>query len=295
MLGKFIRAVSKPSGAIGFAILIIILLVAGLGPLVAPYDPTAPVDLPSAPPSAGFLLGTDFLGRDVLSRLLCGGLSVVVMGVSSTVIAYIVALAIGMYAGTVSGLADSLIMRAVDVVLSFPPMIVLLLLVGGFQSHSWVLVLGVVIVQLPSISRIGRAATLSVASSSFVEVSRARGDPITRILRRDILPNVLQTVTADFGIRFGYSIILIASVNYLGLGIQPPASDWGLMISENQAYVGLNPWAVVAPAVMLALITMGVNLFADSYMAGAYVDPAGRKPVEAATADPVLKAGAVEG
>ena len=180
-------------------------------------------------------------------------------------------------------------------VLSFPPMIVLLLLVGGFQSHAWVLVLGVVIVHLPSISRIGRAATLSVAGSSFVEVSRGRGDPITRILRRDVLPNVLQTVTADFGIRFGYSIILIASVNYLGLGIQPPASDWGLMISENQAYVGLNPWAVVAPALMLALLTIGVNLFADSYMAGAYVGPAEREPVEPAAIGRGPKASAAKG
>ena len=272
MLGKLFRASLRPGGAVGFAILVVILLVAVVGPFVPPYDPSTPVDLPSAPPSADYLLGTDFLGRDVLSRLLSGGLSVVVMGVSSTVIAYVAALAIGMYAGTVSGLADSLTMRAVDVVLSFPPMIVLLLLIGGFQSHAWVLVMGVVIVQLPSISRIGRAATLTVAGSSFVEVSRARGDSTARILRRDILPNVLQTVTADFGIRFGYSIILIASVNYLGLGIQPPAADWGLMISENQAYVDLNPWAVVAPAVMLALITIGVNLFADSYMASAYAD-----------------------
>ena len=277
MLGKFVRAITTPGGAIGFAILVIVLLVALGGPLVAPYDPTTPVDLPSASPSAEYMLGTDFLGRDVLSRMLSGGSSVVTMGVSATVIAYVLALVVGMYAGTVGGWADALIMRAVDVILSFPPMIVLLLLIGGLQSHPWVLVMGVVIVQLPSISRIGRAATLSVAGSSYVEVSRARGDPITRILRRDIFPNVLQTVTADFGIRFGYSIILIASVNYLGLGIQPPASDWGLMISENQAYVGLNPWAVLGPAIMLALITIGVNLFADSYLAGAYLDPGRRK------------------
>ena len=143
---------------------------------------------------------------------------------------------------------------------------VLLLLVGGLQSQIWVLILGVVIVQLPSIARITRAVSLTVAKTNFVEAAHARGDTSVTIIRRDVLPNILPTVVADFGIRFGVSIILVASMNYLGLGLQPPASGWGLMLSENQAYISLNPWAVIAPAIMLALITIGVNLFADKYI-----------------------------
>jgi len=267
---KFARTVRTPSGGIGFAILVFLVLVAVIGPFVAPHSTTAPVGPAANPPGSDYLLGTDYLGRDVLSRLLHGGTSVILMGLSATIIAYLLGLTIGIAAGYSGRITDMLSMRGMDIILAFPPLIVLLLLVGGLESHIWVLVLGVIIVQLPSIARISRAATLSVAKTNYVEAAKARGDSFPTIARRDVLPNILPTVAADFGIRFGLSIILIASMNYLGLGLQPPAADWGLMISENQAYIALNPWAVISPAIMLALITIGVNLFADAYIRVAF-------------------------
>jgi len=157
-------------------------------------------------------------------------------------------------------------MRTVDVILAFPPLLILLLLVGGFQSHVWVLIVGVVVVQIPPISRLTRAASLSVARSSYVEAARVRGDSTLTIWRKDILPNIMSSLLADFGIRFSMSIILVASMNFLGLGLAPPASDWGLMISENQPYLSLNPMSVIAPAAMLGLLVISVNLVADAYV-----------------------------
>jgi ABC-type dipeptide/oligopeptide/nickel transport system permease subunit len=129
-----------------------------------------------------------------------------------------------------------------------------------------VLILGVALVQLPGIARLIRTSTLEVATRGYVEASIARGERTVAILRHDILPNIMSVVMSDFGIRFGYSVILIASMNYLNLGLQPPAADWGLMISENRTYIGFNPWPVVAPAILLAAVTVGVNLVGDAYV-----------------------------
>jgi ABC-type dipeptide/oligopeptide/nickel transport system permease subunit len=139
-------------------------------------------------------------------------------------------------------------------------------LVAGLGPHVSVLIVGVAIVQLPPIARIIRTATLEVSTRGYVEAAQARGERTPAILAREILPNVAPVVLADFGIRFGFSIILIASVNYLGLGLAPPAADWGLMTAENQQYISLNVWAVLAPAIMLAMLTICVNLLADAYV-----------------------------
>ena len=119
---------------------------------------------------------------------------------------------------------------------------------------------------MPGIARVMRTATLETATRGYVEAAFARGEGMLWILRREILPNILPVLLADFGVRFGYSIILIASVNYLGLGLAPPAADWGLMISENREFISINLWSVLAPAIMLALLTISVNLVADAYI-----------------------------
>jgi peptide/nickel transport system permease protein len=259
-------ALRKPSGALGAAILTIVLIVAFVGRFLAPHNPTETLGIAGAPPGNGFALGTDYLGRDVLSRVLYGGLSVVLMAVAATLTAYLIGLAIGVVAGYIGGRTDMVLMRGVDVILAFPPLMVILLLVGGLNNHIWVLILGVIVVQVPSIARISRAAAQAISRSEFVDAARSRGDSLPTVWRKDVLTNISSTVLSDFGIRFGVSIILIASVNYLGLGLNPPASDWGLMISENQDFISLNPYSVLIPALMLALITIGVNLFADCYV-----------------------------
>jgi ABC-type dipeptide/oligopeptide/nickel transport system permease subunit len=254
------------SGKIGIGVLAFVLAVALLGPLVSPHGIATPIGSPGTPPSDGAPLGTDYLGRDVLSRVLHGGLSVIWIGAAATLLAYGAGMTIGLIAGYQRSLIDPVLMRGVDVLLAFPALLVLLLLVAGLGSHVGVLILGVALVQLPPIARIIRTATLEVSTRGYIEAAQARGERTSAILTREILPNVAPIVLADFGIRFGFSIILIASVNYLGLGLGPPASDWGLMIAENQQYISLNVWSVLAPAIMLALLTICVNLIADGYV-----------------------------
>jgi peptide/nickel transport system permease protein len=235
------------SGKVGLSMLVFVLGVAILGPLFAPHGLATPIGAPGTPPSSSAPLGTDYLGRDVLSRVLDGGLSVIWIGTAATLLAYAAGIPIGLVAGYRRSLIDPILMRGVDVLLAFPALLILLLLVAGLGPHVPVLIVGVAIVQLPPIARIIRTATLEVSTRGYVEAAQARG------------------------IRFGYSIILIASVNYLGLGLAPPAADWGLMTAENQQYISLNVWAVLAPAIMLGMLTICVNLLAD-----AYVQTAGR-------------------
>jgi ABC-type dipeptide/oligopeptide/nickel transport system permease subunit len=155
-------------------------------------------------------------------------------------------------------------MRAMDVLLAVPPLLFLLVLATGSGSNLTVLVLGVATVHVPSIARIVRAATQEVSTRGYVEAAVARGERTPALLAREILPNVLGTVLADAGIRLTASILILASVNFLGLGLQPPRADWALMISENRGGIGLQPWAVAAPALLIAFLTISVNLVADA-------------------------------
>ena len=259
------RFARSPGGAIGLAILIVVVLVAFGGPLIAPHSPDQPIGPPGALPGHGASLGTDALGRDVFSRVLYGGRSVVLLGTASTLIAYAIGLAIGLIAGFSRSLVDPILMRSVDILLAFPALLVLLLLVSGLGTSVAVLVLGVVLVEIPAIARTVRTSALEVTTRGFVEASIARGESTLAILRHDVVPNIAPVLLAQFGILFSYSVILIASMNYLGLGLTPPTADWGLMISENRQLVGINSWSVLAPAVLLALLTIGVNLIADAY------------------------------
>jgi ABC-type dipeptide/oligopeptide/nickel transport system permease subunit len=241
-----------------------VVAVALLGRYIAPHDPSAPVGTPLAGPSSAAHLGTDFLGRDVLSRLLYGGRSVIGLAAAATALAYGIGLAIGLIAGYTRSKLDPLLMRTVDVMLAFPPLLFLLVLITGAGTGVGVLVVGVAAIQAPGISRIVRTATLEVSVRGYVEAAVARGERAAAVVVREVLPNILAPVLVDAGLRFTYSILIIASVNYLGLGLQPPSSDWALMISENREYISLNVWAVLAPAAMIALLTIGVNLMGDA-------------------------------
>jgi peptide/nickel transport system permease protein len=260
------RLTTTVSGKLGLSMLVVVVGVALLGPFFAPHGLATPIGAPGTPPSPSAPLGTDYLGRDVLSRVLDGGRSVIWIASAATLLSYAAGIPTGLIAGYRRSLIDPLLMRGVDVLLAFPALLILLLLVAGLGPHVSVLIIGVAIVQLPPIARIIRTATLEVSTRGYVEAAQARGETTGALLRREILPNVAPVVLADFGIRFGYSIILIASVNYLGLGLAPPAADWGLMTAENQQYVSLNVWAVLAPAIMLAMLTICVNLLADAYV-----------------------------
>jgi len=259
-----LRFMRSPGGAIGVAIVLFVVAVAVFGPYLAPHDPTAPIGPDAAPPSSHAPLGTDELGRDVLSRLLNGGRSVIGLALLSTALAYAVGMSIGLVAGYSRSKVDPALMRTVDVMLAFPPLLFLLVLIAGAGTSIAVLVIGVAAIQAPAISRIVRTSTLEVSVRGYVEAAVARGERPIAVIRREIVPNILAPVLVDAGLRFTYSILIIASVNYLGLGLQPPSSDWALMVSENREYINLNVWAVIAPAAMIALLTIGVNMTGDA-------------------------------
>ena len=259
-----LRFMRTTSGAIGVAIVVFVVVVALFGKYLAPHDPTVPVGAPLQSASGSAYLGTDFLGRDVLSRLLYGGRSVLGLAFLATALAYVFGLSIGLIAGYSRSKVDPVLMRSVDVMLAFPPLLFLLVLITGAGTGIPVLIIGVAAIQAPGISRIVRTATQEVSVRGYVEAAIARGERGLAVMGREVFPNILAPVLVDAGLRFTYSILIIASVNYLGLGLQPPNSDWALMISENRQYIQLNPYAVLAPAAMIALLTIGINLTGDA-------------------------------
>jgi peptide/nickel transport system permease protein len=261
------RAVTADwGGRIGGTLLALIVFLAIFGPLFAPHSTTAPVGIPGAGPSGSAPLGLDFLGRDVLSRVLSGGRSTLLLGGAATALTYLAGITVGLIAGYARSIADPLLMRTVDVFLSFPALLVMLLFVTAFGGGRGVLIGAAAIVLFPGVARIVRTATLEVSTRGYVEAAVARGERTVNVLRREILPNITPSIVADLGIRFSWSIILIASVNYLGLGLRPPTADWGLMVSENREIISTNPLALLAPAAILALLIIAVNLVGDAYV-----------------------------
>jgi peptide/nickel transport system permease protein len=253
-------------GRIGLVLLAWLLFIAIFGPALAPHSATMPIGIPGAAPSGSAPLGLDFLGRDVLSRVLSGGRSTLLLATAATLLIYLVGVTVGLIAGYSRSIVDPLLMRTVDVFLSFPALLVMLLFVTAFGGSRGVLIGATALVLFPGVARIVRTATLEVATRSFVEAAIIRGERTCAILTREILPNILAPIVADLGIRFGWAIILIASVNYLGLGLKPPTADWGLMVSENREIISTNPLALLAPALMLALLIVSVNLIGDAYL-----------------------------
>jgi len=252
------------SGVIGVGLVLFIVAVALFGRYVAPHGPSESIGVPLTGPSGDNLLGTDSLGRDVFSRLLYGGGSVIALAAAATALAYLAGLTIGLIAGYSRSFVDPVLMRSVDVMLALPPLLFLLVLITGAGTSVAVLVIGVAAIQAPGISRIVRTATLEVSVRGYVEAAVARGERSLSVLTREVLPNILAPILVDAGLRFTYSILIIASVNFLGLGLQPPSPDWALMISENRQYISLNPAAALAPAAMIALLTIGINLTGDA-------------------------------
>ena len=276
---RFLRSVP---GTVGALIVAFVLAVALFGPYVAPHDPDAPIGLPNSGPSSSAWFGTDVLGRDVLSRLLHGGRSVILLAAIATILAYLIGLTIGLIAGFSRSFVDPVLMRSVDVMLAFPPLLFVLILISGAGTGVTVVVIAVAAIQAPGVSRVVRTATQVVVVRGYVEAAVARGESAFAVIRREVIPNIMAPVLVDFGLRFTYSILIIASVNFLGLGLQPPSSDWALLISENRQYISLNAWSVLVPAAMIALLTIGVNLLGDAIarsLGRSYVPRASRAAV----------------
>ena len=253
------------SGWFGLVLVVCLLGIAFVCPLLA-GNPSAVVGAPLEPFSRAHPLGTDLVGRDLLARILAGGWTLVLSALVTTALAYAVAVPLGLIAAVRRGWSDNLITRAADVGLAVPPLILLLVLVASLSPGMFVVVIAIAAAEVPGLIRITRAAAVEVSVLSFVESARLRGMGPWVVAFREVLPNILPTMLTDLGFRFTISILSIAAANYLGLGLQPPAADWGLMVSENQAALQIDAWPVVIPGLMVVLLTIGGNLLVDALM-----------------------------
>jgi peptide/nickel transport system permease protein len=246
------------------AVLVLHILVAVTGPLWAPYSPTQSlVGPPLAPPSAEYLFGTDNLGRDVFSRVVYGERTVLALTLSATGLAVILGATLGIIMGYMRGWLDEIVMRIVDMLISIPPLILALLILGGLGSSPLILILTVAFFYTPRIARVVRAATLEVVTEDFVAVAKARGESAWSIAWRELLPNVVGTVFVEFAIRSGYAVIFIGSLGFLGFGAPPPTPEWGLMINEGRDDIFVAPWPVLAPSFGIATLVVALNLFTE--------------------------------
>ncbi len=262
--GVIWKACRSPQGRVGLAIAGIVVVLATLGPVVAPHSPTAFVGRPLSGPTSQALLGTDVLGRDVLSRFLWGGYTILALAIAATLIGVGGGMVLGVVAGYSRSRLDDAIMRPLDIVLAFPQLILGLLFLSILGPKLWLIVLTVGLVHLPQVARVCRAATVAVRERDFVRSAEALGVPRRTIIRVDLIPNISGPLLVEVGLRMTYSVGLIASLSFLGLGRQPPAPDWGVMINENRVGVLTQPWGVVVPVAAIALLTVGVNLVTDS-------------------------------
>jgi peptide/nickel transport system permease protein len=253
------------AGALGAAIVALAVLAALLAPWLAPHDAGEVVDFEVfGQMSAAFPLGTDYLGRDMLSRVLLGARYTVGIAFLATAIACAAGVTLGLFAAVIGGWSDSLVSRLLDALTSIPSKMLALVLVAGLGSSIPILVATLGFIYLPGCFRITRALAVGIAQEDFVLAARARGERRFYIMMREVLPNMVGPLLADFGLRFVFVVLLLSSLSFLGLGVQPPQADWGSLVRENISGLSYGAPALVMPAVAIALLTIGVNLFIDN-------------------------------
>jgi peptide/nickel transport system permease protein len=257
-------ALRSGRGRFASGVLLVVLAVAVIGPFVAPHSATEVVTATFNKPGAGYLLGGDNLGRDVLSRVLNGGWVLILLALAATAIGLAVGAIAGLLAAYVGGATESIIMRIVDIVLALPQIIFALLLLSVVGPKVWLLVLAVGLSHAPQVARVVYAAAQDVTERDFVKVARLWGMPPLKVITSEILPNLLTPLMVEAGLRMSYSVIMISGLSFLGFGRQPPAADWGLMINENRLGIYTNPWCMAVPAMLIALLAVGINMFTDA-------------------------------
>jgi peptide/nickel transport system permease protein len=248
---------------IGLAIVAVVVAIALFGPLLAPHSPTEFVAAPNSGPSADALFGADALGRDVWSRFLHGGLTVLWLSVAATAIGVVLGTVVGLVAAYSRNWLDDVLMRANDVILAFPQIVFVLLAVSAIGPKLWLIVLTVGLTHAPRVARVMRGAGQEVVERDFVKAAEVVGEPRWRIVFGEVLPNVTSPLLVEIGLRLTYSIGLVAALSFLGFGLQPPTADWGLMINENRLSITVQAWSVLLPVLAIGMLTVGTNLITD--------------------------------
>jgi peptide/nickel transport system permease protein len=238
------------------------------GPWLAPYDRgTLVSDNIFDPIGSQFLLGTDYLGRDMLSRLLAGARTTLGLAGVGTALAVLIGAPLGMLAAVIGGWVDMALSRAVDALLSIPTLLFGLVIVAAIGSYIPVLLLAAALAYAPGHFRLARALSMDMNVMDFVEVARARGESTWWIARQEILPNIIMPLLTDIGLRFVFVLLFMSGLSFLGLGVQPPDADWGAMVRENLSGLSYGYAAALVPATALASLTIGINLVIDSLSA----------------------------
>lgn len=215
------------------------------------------------PPSLAHPFGTDQYGRDILSRVLVGTESILVLAGTSTLLGLLAGTYLGLIAGHFGGRPGEILMRAMDVLMALPTMLLALLILTTLGPSTRNVVIGIAVVFVPRVARVVRSGVLTVRDSGFVEAARLRGESSVYIMLVEIFPVIREIVAVEACLRFSYAILLGASLGFLGLGVQPPTPDWGLMISEGRNFIAYAPWTVVFPALAIASLVIAVNLVND--------------------------------
>ena len=253
-----------PAALIGLAIVLIYLVLAIFGEALAPYHYTEQnVSAALQSPSPQYFFGTDQFGRDIFSRVIVGSRSIMLLAGVATLLSLVVGSTIGLVAGYVGGWWDEAIMRATDLLLSFPALLLALLIISLLGSDVIYLILTIVVVFAPGIARVVRSETLNLMTREFIEAARVIGAPAHRILLRHLLPNLADLLVVEGSIYFSYTIMIGAGLGFLGLGVQPPSPDWGLQVNDGRNFIVTAWWITIFPSLAIVSLVLGVNLLAD--------------------------------
>lgn len=250
----------------GTLVILAYAAVAVFAPWIAPHGEADVIAQPYLPWSADFLLGTDQLGRDILSRLIYGARNTLGIAIVTTCLAFLVGGGLGIAAALYGGWFDQAISRIVDIFMSIPSLIFALLFLSAFGSSVPNLILTLAALDATRVFRLTRAAAESVVVMDFIQIARVRGESALWLMRREILPNILAPLVVEFGLRFCFVFLSIAALSFLGVGIQPPTADWGSMVRENAALISYGNVTPLVPAAAIGLLTVGVNFVIDWYL-----------------------------
>ena len=279
-LGVLRDVMARPSGAIGLTLVTFHVILAIISPWIVPYDYKAMDSLLMLNgPSSAHWLGTDHLGRDVLTRVLLGGREALLVTGIATPIAVIWGGLLGIFFGLVGGRLDEVLMRVVDAFLSLPWILKMLVLIVTFGSGIEVLIPTLAFFYGIPVIRIARAATHDVVARDFVSAARARGHGRITVIRRELLPNVLDTLMVEGAMRWSWMLLAFSSLSFLGFGVSPPTPDWGLMIADARGFMSFAPWGVLGPVIALSSLIIGINLTADALAKALGIDRAQKAPV----------------
>ncbi|WP_439862324.1 ABC transporter permease [Pseudomonas sp. MBLB4136] len=251
---------------LGLVIIFAYVFAALFAPVLTPYGESQIVAAEFEPWSSEFLLGTDNLGRDMLTRLLYGARNTIGIAALTTVLAFVIGGAAGLLAATLGGWVDQALARVVDVMMAIPQLIFALLLLTIFGTAVPVLIAIIAVLDSTRVFRLTRAVAANVAVLDFVEAARIRGEGVGWIMFREILPNILPPLVAEFGLRFCFVFLFISALSFLGLGIQPPTADWGSMVRDNATLISYGDVTPLLPAAAIAVLTVGVNFVVDWFL-----------------------------